>query len=159
MGSKKLENEDTELEFNILWTQVGDLYEQNQLQAALDVLSRMLEKWPQDPVVLRATGVIHLRLKQYDVAIDYLQKATALLPEDEIASRSYFLALWDSGRTEKALEEASRLTQLVKGYPKQYQVILKGILEDLKQQEQEQMTAQNVRDRIAAEITLKTRRP
>lgn len=100
--------------------------------------------------------MIHLKLKQHEVAIDYLPKATALSPEDELVSRSYFLALWDSGRAEEALEEASRFTRLTKSYPKKYQVILKGILEDLKQQEQEQMTAQNVRAMIAAEISAKT---
>jgi tetratricopeptide (TPR) repeat protein len=142
--------------FDNLWGQAGWLYERNQLHAALGILSQMLEKWPHHPDVLRNIGVIHLKLKQHDIAIDYLRKATARSPEDELASRSYFLALWGSGHDEEALAEASRFTQLTKSYPKKYQVILKGILEALKQQEQEQIAAHNVRNMIAVEISAKT---
>jgi tetratricopeptide (TPR) repeat protein len=76
--------------------------------AAKDVLLAGIELDSECPANLVLLGDTLSELEQREIALPYLQKAVALRPANDIASRALFHCYWNLGRVDEAIAEIYR---------------------------------------------------
>jgi tetratricopeptide (TPR) repeat protein len=71
------------------------------LEEAKRYIQRAMELKPEDPAILDSYGWLQYRLGEYEIALDYLQRAYKMMPDPEIGAHLGEV-LWESGRQQDA---------------------------------------------------------
>ena len=79
----------------------------NRYEESLMLITRALELSPEEPAILDSMGWIKYRLGEYEVALDYLQRAYRAFPDPEVAAHLGEV-LWVMGRDSAAVAIWSR---------------------------------------------------
>ena len=83
---------------------LADLYRaQKQDELALPLMQRALILDPDNIMVNYSLGLLYIRLKQLDPAVEYLWKASSLAPQVAHYSYVYAVALYESGKQDVAI--------------------------------------------------------
>ncbi len=78
---------------------------QGNYKAALDVLKPLTQANPDDFDLLSMMGEISLQSKQYDKAMDYLDRASAIQPKSSLVKQSQARGYFAQGRVDLAIRE------------------------------------------------------
>jgi arylsulfatase A-like enzyme/Tfp pilus assembly protein PilF len=76
--------------------------EENNEEAALPLLERVVRTDPQIPHAQYFLGVAYKKLRQYDLAIEHLHKAIELVPDSMMAQYEMAISLYDQGDLPRA---------------------------------------------------------
>ena len=131
---EKYESAEEEGEFDVLFKRGQELLGQDN-QAARAIFSGMIQRWPESPSAWLLLGASHYALHQYESAIKCFKKVAAWMPEDELASRSLFLALWRAGCRDKAYEELERFVSVTGRYTDDYDLMLADLRGEIDEEE------------------------
>ena len=86
------------------------------LDEALDYMQKALDKRPEFGDALNAIGVIYTKKRQYDTALQYYNRALALLPADAGVRMNIVLTYVLMGRRGDAEEEFKKVLDMDKTY-------------------------------------------
>lgn len=88
------------------------LLKNSQPREAVDVLAPTLEKNANDPQLLALAGQSYMQARDFGKAEGYLQKAAALAPDVAVVRTSLGMARLSQGRSDNAIAELQRATEL-----------------------------------------------
>ncbi|MCG7200591.1 tetratricopeptide repeat protein [Marinobacter pelagius] len=78
---------------------------------AIDAINRTLEKTPEEAGLIHLRGLINLKLKRYSSALEDLEQAVVLAPDQWLFGYRYAVALFQLQQRDKAREVTSALLQ------------------------------------------------
>ena len=103
---QKIGNDDPKIAATI--SRAIELDENDQTAYAVELLTRLLEEFPQAASLHGYIAWFSLRIERSAEAIDHGHRAVELAPTSEKASLVYFHALWRSGKRTEAFDEMKR---------------------------------------------------
>ncbi|GEM_PF-5084631 len=83
-----------------------------ELDRAFRMIEQALVLEPENPAFLDSMGWVHFRLDQYAQAVEFLEKAARLLPDDAVILDHLAQALIAAGRTDDARDALTRALQI-----------------------------------------------
>jgi tetratricopeptide (TPR) repeat protein len=102
-------------------------------RTAASMLERLALEYPNRPFILGMLGAIYRSLEEYERAVEYYSRTTALSPKSELASLGLFHSLWRVGRHEEAMAEMTRFTSVAPS--KEYDLLVSESLGELVDEE------------------------
>ena len=97
-----------------------NLYGQGQFQKTLDMISQLLQKFPNSVNLYNIQGAANAALGQLDAAIDSYKKALTIKPGYAEAYSNMGVALKDQGRLEEAIEAYNKTLAIKPDYAEAY---------------------------------------
>ena len=108
------------MSFDFVFQNAVRLHEQGKLDEAEAVYRRLLEINPEHTDLLHLLGMIAMRKKSFDSAIELLYKAVRLSPGTDAYEFTLAQALQDAGRPKEALEHYRSVLARNDAYPETY---------------------------------------
>ena len=93
-----------------------NLYNQGQLQQALDQAKGLLEQFPHSIVLHNICGAVYATFKQYDAAIDSYKQALKIKPDYSEAHNNMGVALQDKGEVDAAIDSYKQALKIKPDY-------------------------------------------
>jgi len=104
-------------DFNLAYTYLATLYkEQNKLREAVEILRKGFENNPSSYQIIISFGLFLTEVRQYDAAVEILEKGLALIDYDPELWNYLGVAYWRKGNFEKALDAYERALSLDYNY-------------------------------------------
>jgi tetratricopeptide (TPR) repeat protein len=110
---------------NIDFMKSVNLYENGDLQGAIEVLERLVESNSNSAKLLATLANTYSEIGRNESALGYFHKAVQIEPQWEDASLGLFHCLWSLEKKEEALDEAKRFTAISSS--KEYENIVREI--------------------------------
>ncbi len=148
MKTNDEKSESEKSEFMALFEQGYQLVVDDQGQAAVDLFTSMLERWPHSIPVWLYLGNARFKLDQWELSAQCFEHVTQTFPGKEYPSRGLFLSLWNSGKVDEAYAERERFVFFTGHYSEEYELYLRDCRGEVSAEEY---------DRIADEIAKKRR--
>ena len=93
-----------------------NLYNQGQLQQALDQAKGLLEQFPHSIVLHNICGAVYATFKQYDAAIDSYKQALKIKPDYAEAHYNMGVALKEKGELDAAIDSFKQALKIKPDY-------------------------------------------
>ena len=128
-------NKEISLEFESKFNHAMDtLRVKEDLNSALREFRILAEQYPDRPAIYGMMGHVLWELGELEKAMLCFRKVTELNPHSELGSLGLFHLLWELERFDEAFTEMRRYMSIADS--EEYKTLLKGILDELKEQEE-----------------------
>ena len=97
-----------------------NLYNQGQLQPAVDQALKLLNQFPNSTILHNICGAANAGLKKYDEAVNAYKKAISINPNYPDAYNNMGIALKDQGKLEEAIDAYTKAIELRHDYAEAY---------------------------------------